>query len=90
MTAIDVRATRRCLRHEDLEYSVDIANRYMNVAKVPFVVREGDVAMVSSVICTHSRTGAKRDGRTYVSPVEQAIYIRTGSNGQAAVESPGD
>lgn len=90
MTVIDVRAIRQRLRPEDLEYSVELTKRYMNVAKLAIVVRDHDVATVSGIICTHARTGAKGDGLIYVSPVEEAIHIRTGASGESAVESPTD
>jgi nitrogen regulatory protein P-II 1 len=88
MTVIDVRAIRRQLRSQDLAYSLELAKRYMNVAKLAIVVRDDDVAAVSDIICTSARTGTKGDGLIYVTPVEQAIHIRTGASGESAIESP--
>lgn len=89
MTVDDLRTIRRGLREEDLEYSVELADRYMNVAKLAMVVRDQDVTVVTRTICERARTGAKGDGLIYVTPVEDAIHVRTGVQGEEAVESPG-
>jgi nitrogen regulatory protein PII len=88
MTVHDLRAIRRGVREEDLEYSVEIADRYMNVAKLAIVVRDRDVAEVGRIICERARTGARGDGFIYVSAVEDAIHIYSGQSGEEAVESP--
>lgn len=90
MTVIDVRAIRRDLRDEDMAYSVELAERYMNVAKLVIVVRDQDVDVATRLICERAHTGAKGDGLIYVSPVEEAIHIRTGACGESAIESPGE
>ena len=87
MTVIDVRAIRRGLREEDVEYSLELASRCMNVAKLTMVVRDVDVEAVVRIVREHARTGHKGDGLIYVSNVEDAIHIRTGERGESAVES---
>lgn len=89
MTVIDVRAIRRGIAEEDLEYSPELAERCMNVAKLAIVVRDADVDLVTRVIRERARTGVKGDGLIYVCPVDEAIHIRTGTCGETAVESPG-
>ncbi|MGH7818779.1 MAG: P-II family nitrogen regulator [Candidatus Binatia bacterium] len=89
MTVIDVRAIRRGLRDEDIEYSLELAGRYMNVAKVAMVVRESDVDEVVQIIRKCARTGQKGDGLIYLCPVNDAIHIRTGASGESAIVSPG-
>jgi nitrogen regulatory protein PII len=88
MTVIDVDAVRRGLRDEDLEYSVELAERYMTVARLELVVRDADLDRAVRTIREHARTGTKGDGLIYVSPVEQAIHVRTGAAGEDAVPSP--
>jgi nitrogen regulatory protein PII len=88
MTIDDLRAIRRGLRDEDLDYSVGLAERYMGVAKLALVVRDRDVRTVTRIVCEKARTGEKGDGLIYVCPVGEAIHIRTGVSGEAAVESP--
>lgn len=88
MTVIDVRAIRHGLREDDLAYSIELAERYMNVAELVLVVRDQDVPAVTHIICARARTGTKGDGLIYVSPVEDAIHIRTGECGEQAAVSP--
>ncbi len=88
MTVIDVRAIRRGLRDEDLEYSAELAERYMSVAKLEMKFRDGDVELARRVITANARTGTHGDGLIFVSAVEDAIHIRTGMCGEDAVESP--
>lgn len=90
LTVIDVKAIRQGLRAEDLNYSLELARRYMNVAKLDLVVRDADLEQVLTIIQATARTGRKGDGLIYVSPVEEAVHIRTGTSGEAAVVSPGD
>lgn len=87
ITVHDLRAIRRGLRDEDLEYSVELVDRYMNVAKLAMVVRDSDVAVITRIICERARTGAKGDGLICVNPVEEVVHIRTGLSGEQAVES---
>ncbi|MBF6570782.1 MAG: P-II family nitrogen regulator [Candidatus Binataceae bacterium] len=88
ITVIDVRALRRGLPREEVHYSVELAERYMSVASLTIVVRDSDVKGVTDLIRARARTGRKGDGLIYVSPVEEAIHIRTGQHGESAVESP--
>lgn len=89
MTVIDVRAIRKGLREEDLDYAVELAERYMSVAKLEIVVRDCDVECVQRVIAERSRTGVRGDGLIYVCPVEDAMHVCTGVQGEQAVEPPG-
>jgi nitrogen regulatory protein PII len=89
MTVIDVRAIRSGIRDEDLEYSLELAERYMNVAKLAIVVRDADTDKVIQIIRERARTGQKGDGLIYLCPVDEAVHVRTGASGESAVESPG-
>lgn len=78
MTVIDVRAIRGGIDPKDLEYSVELAERYMNVAKLEIVIEDQRVETAKETILKTARTGRKGDGLVYVSPVDEAIHIRTG------------
>jgi nitrogen regulatory protein P-II 1 len=78
MTVIDVRAIRSGIDPEDLEYSVELAERYMNVAKLEIVLKDEHVELAKETILKTARTGRKGDGLVFVSPVDEAIHIRTG------------
>jgi nitrogen regulatory protein P-II 1 len=84
MTVIDVRAIWRGLREEDLRYSLELAQRYMNVAKLETLVRDEDAGRVMELIRNAARTGRPGDGIIYAVPVQEAVHIRTGRRGEAA------
>ena len=78
MTLIDVKAIREGIDPKDLDFSVEIAERYMNVAKLEIVLQDDHVELAKEMILKTARTGRKGDGLVYVSPVDEAIHIRTG------------
>lgn len=78
MTVIDVQAIRGGIDPKDLEYSVELAERYMNVAKLEVVLDDEHVDLAKETILKTARTGRKGDGLVYVSPIDEAIHIRTG------------
>ena len=78
MTLIDVKAIRAGIDPKDLDFSVEIAERYMNVAKLEIVLEDEHVELAKETILKTARTGRKGDGLVYVSPVDEAIHIRTG------------
>jgi nitrogen regulatory protein P-II 1 len=79
MTVIDVKAIRQGIDPKDLEYSMEIAERYMNVAKLDLVLEDQDVERAKEIILKTARTGRKGDGFIYTSPLDEAIHIRTGT-----------
>jgi nitrogen regulatory protein P-II 1 len=63
------------------EYRVDMLPK----SKIELVVREADTDKVISIICEAARTGAIGDGKIFVSPVSDAVRVRTGERGEAAL-----
>ena len=53
--------------------------------KVECVVEDSDVSLVTDTILRYARTGSVGDGKIFLLPVEDAIRIRTGESGEAAV-----
>lgn len=78
MTVVDVRAIRNGIDPKDLEYSVELAERYMNVAKLEMVLQDEHVELAKETILKTARTGRKGDGLVYVSSVDEAVHVRTG------------
>jgi nitrogen regulatory protein P-II 1 len=78
MTVIDVKSIRSGINVKDLEYSLELAERYMNVAKLDMVLQDKDVERAKEIILKTARTGKKGDGFIYTSPLDDAIHIRTG------------
>ena len=53
--------------------------------KFEIVVADDQVAKVVAAIVASARTGKIGDGKVFVSPVDDAIRIRTEERGEAAV-----
>ena len=55
--------------------------------KLEIVVDDKDAVTVKDVILRHARTGAVGDGKIFVLPVEEAIRIRTGEDGEEVLQA---
>jgi nitrogen regulatory protein PII len=55
--------------------------------KIECVVETSDVEHVKDVILRHARTGSVGDGKLFVLPVEEAVRIRTGEEGETVLQS---
>ena len=53
--------------------------------KVEVVVKDADAEKAVKVICDAARTGNIGDGKIFLVPVADAIRVRTGERGEAAV-----
>ena len=53
--------------------------------KIEVVVQDAEVARIAKTIIDNARTGEIGDGKIFISPVENAIRIRTGEAGEAAL-----
>jgi nitrogen regulatory protein P-II 1 len=63
------------------EYRVDMLPK----SKIELVVTDADTEKVVQIIVTASRTGAIGDGKIFIMPVSDAIRVRTGERGDAAI-----
>ena len=51
------------------------------------VVSDGDTGTVVETIIRHGRSGEIGDGKVFVLPVEEAIRIRTGEEGEIVLQA---
>jgi nitrogen regulatory protein P-II 1 len=63
------------------EYKVDLLPKI----KVEVVVLDEDAARILNAITTAARTGEMGDGKLFVLPVENAVRVRTGEEGDNAI-----
>ena len=63
------------------EYRVDMLPK----SKIEIVVKDADTNKVVNLITEAARTGSIGDGKIFVMPVTDAIRVRTGERGEAAV-----
>ncbi|MBI5155267.1 P-II family nitrogen regulator [Candidatus Poribacteria bacterium] len=85
LTVTEVRGYGRQKGHTELyrgsEYKVD----FLPKLRVEVVVEDEDVERAVSLIADTARTGAIGDGKIFVLDVSDAIRIRTGERGEAAL-----
>ncbi len=62
-------------------YEVDMLPK----VKIEVVVADKDTDRVVDLVCSAARTGRIGDGKIFVMPVADAIRVRTGEKGEAAV-----
>lgn len=63
------------------EYKVDLLSK----VKVEIVVNDKEVNSVIKVVMEVARTGEIGDGKIFVSPISNAVRIRTGEKGEVAL-----
>ncbi|MDQ0286738.1 nitrogen regulatory protein PII 2 [Desulfofundulus luciae] len=59
--------------------------KYVPKRMISLVVDDQDVPLVVAAIIKVNRTGRIGDGRIFVCPVEEAVRVRTGEKGLAAI-----
>jgi nitrogen regulatory protein P-II 1 len=85
MTISEVKGFGRQKGHTEIyrgsEYTVD----FLPKIKIELVLGDGQVEAAIAAIVKSARTGKIGDGKVFVSPVEEAIRIRTDERGESAV-----
>ena len=78
ISTIDVKALGDEIPADQLEVSSELGSTYTNVVKIELICPDECVQEIKEAILKNARTGHKGDGIIAVSPVEEAINIRTG------------
>lgn len=85
MTILEVHGYGRQKGHTETyrgaEYNVDVRPK----VKLELFLADKDVDRVAAVITEAARTGKIGDGKIFISPVENAVRIRNGDHGEAAL-----
>ena len=58
---------------------------YASIVKLELVCRDEEGERLAAIIAEHARTGEPGDGMIFLSTVNQALQIRTGRTGEAAL-----
>ncbi|WP_108508874.1 P-II family nitrogen regulator [Polynucleobacter acidiphobus] len=85
LTVTEVKGFGRQKGHTELYRGAEYVVDFLPKVKVEVVVSDNLVETVTESIIKAARTGKIGDGKIFVSPVEQAIRIRTGEVDDAAV-----
>ena len=85
MTVTEVKGFGRQKGHTEIyrgsEYTVD----FLPKIKLELVISDAQVPSAVAAIIKAAKTGKIGDGKIFVSPVEEAVRIRTEEKGEAAV-----
>ncbi len=85
MTVTEVKGFGRQKGHTEIyrgsEYTVD----FLPKVKIEIVVTDDHVAKATEAIVKAAKTGKIGDGKVFVLPIEEAVRIRTGESGDAAI-----
>lgn len=85
LTVTEVKGFGRQKGHTELYRGAEYVVDFLPKVKVEVVVSNNLVETVTDAIVKAARTGKIGDGKIFVSPIEQAIRIRTGEVDDAAV-----
>ena len=85
MTVSEVKGFGRQKGHTELyrgaEYTVD----FLPKLRLEVAVSESLLDQAIEALCSAARTGKIGDGKIFVTPLEQAVRIRTGEQGHSAL-----
>jgi len=79
MTLIDANAFAKWADKELFSYSIEFIQKYSTVVKIEFLCNNEDADNLVDVISTQRKTGRSGDGRIFVSPIDNAVRIKTGA-----------
>ena len=85
ITVTEVKGFGRQKGHTELYRGAEYVVDFLPKVKVEMVLADALVEQAIEAIVKAARTGKIGDGKIFVTGVEQAIRIRTGESGEAAV-----
>lgn len=80
ISAIDVKALGDEVHEGQLEISPELGSTYTTMVKIEIISPDECVEEIKETILKNARTGHKGDGIIAISPVDEAINIRTGNH----------
>jgi len=87
MTLVDVKGITVGLKPEDYHYSLELAEKYMNVVKLEIVCRDQDAARILEIIQTTAHTGKKGDGLVLSRRWSVLSRLSVGSHGRTTIRN---
>ena len=85
MTVLEAKGYGRQKGHSELYRGAEYVIDFLPKIKIEVVVADDLAPAVVEAIQTSARTGKIGDGKLWVTPVEDAIRVRTGERGEAAL-----
>ena len=85
MTVIEVKGYGHQKSHTELYHGSEYIVSFLPRIKIDVVVSDSIVRSATAAIIKAARTGKVGDGRVFISPVEEAVRIRTRETGDKAI-----
>ncbi len=85
MTVTEARGFGRQKGHKEVYRGAEYVVELVPKIKIEVVVPDQAVARVVETIAKAAKTGKIGDGKIFVTPVEEAVRIRTGEKGEGAL-----
>jgi nitrogen regulatory protein P-II 1 len=85
MAVTEVRGFGRQKGRMEPSRSSSLSSTFLPKVKLEVVVGDSHAAKVKELIISSAKTGKYGDGKVFVLPIESAMRIRTGEQGDAAV-----
>lgn len=85
LTVTEVKGFGRQKGHTELYRGAEYVVDFLPKVKIELVVADDLADQAIEAILSAARTGKIGDGKIFVSSIEQAVRIRTGETGEAAV-----
>ena len=85
MTVTEVKGFGRQKGHTEVYRGAEYAVDFLPKVQIDLVVSDDIVERVTEAIIGAAHTGKVGDGKIFVTPVEEAIRIRTGERGNDAI-----
>ena len=85
MSVSEVKGFGRQKGHSELYRGAEYVVDFLPKLKLEVVVPDDEVEKVTSALAEAARTGKIGDGKIFVMPVDDAVRIRTGETGDAAL-----
>jgi nitrogen regulatory protein P-II 2 len=85
MTITEVKGYGRQKGHTELYRGAEYAVNFLPKIRIEVVVPEEEADKVVEAIGSAAKTGQIGDGKIFVTPIEQALRIRTGETGTDAL-----
>jgi nitrogen regulatory protein P-II 2 len=85
MTITEVKGYGRQKGHTEIYRGAEYVVNFLPKVRIEIAVAEADADRVVEAISTAAKTGQIGDGKIFVTPIEQALRIRTGETGADAL-----
>jgi nitrogen regulatory protein P-II 2 len=85
MTITEVKGYGRQKGHTEIYRGAEYVVNFLPKVRIEIAVAEADADRVVEAISSAAKTGQIGDGKIFVTPIEQALRIRTGETGADAL-----